>query len=445
MNALPNPCTSTPIIEWSDLDERARDAVLARPAQLADPARSDAVRAIIADVRARGDDALREYSARFDRASLTRFAVSEAEFDAALASLKPELRGAIERAIERIETFHRAQRGKDLICHTARGVRCEQLLRPIDTVGLYAPAGTAPLPSTVWMLAVPARVAGCRQIVLATPPRADGSADPTILAAARLCGVDQVFKIGGAQAIAALACGTQSVPRCAKLFGPGNAWVTAAKLEVAADPQGAAVDLPAGPSEVLVIADEAADPDFIAADLLAQAEHGSDSQVLLVSPNADLLDGVAHAIARQVTSLPRNAIAREALAHARLIRVADLAQAIAVSERYAPEHLIVNVRDPRRWLPRLSNAGSIFLGAWSPETVGDYCAGPNHVLPTLGFARAFGGVGVDSFMRRVYVQELNADGLREVGPDAALLARAEGLEAHARAVDLRLAALDRAP
>jgi histidinol dehydrogenase len=329
-------------------------------------------------------------------------------------------------------------------CDTAPGVRCEQLIRPIDRVGLYAPAGSAPLPSTVWMLAVPARVAGCGEVVLATPPRKDGSADPAVLVAAQLCGVTRVLKLGGAQAIAALAYGTESVPRCAKIFGPGNAWVTAAKLEVAADAQGAAIDLPAGPSEVLVIADASADPDFVAADLLAQAEHGADSQVVLVSDNDALLGAVAEALSSQLATLPRAAIARASLAHARLIRVADPDAAIEVSERYAPEHLIVNVREPRALLPKLSNAGSIFLGPWSPESVGDYCAGPNHVLPTLGFARAFGGVGVDSFVRRVYVQELDESGLRAIGPDAALLARAEGLEAHARSVDLRLAAQERA-
>jgi len=257
-----------------------------------------------------------------------------------------------------------------------------------------------------------------------------------------LCGVDHVVKLGGAQAIAALAYGTETIPRCDKLFGPGNSWVTLAKLEVAADPEGAAIDMPAGPSEVLVIADDGADPTFVAADLLAQAEHGADSQVLLVSPSQRLLDAVAAALATQLATLPRRDIASAALTHARLIRVRDLDQAIDVSERYAPEHLIVATRDARALLPKLSNAGSIFLGAWSPETVGDYCAGPNHVLPTLGFARAFGGVGVDSFLRRVNVQELDADGLRNIGGDAALLARAERLEAHARAVDVRLAALD---
>lgn len=443
MNAVAASPFNPAIIDWRTLDERERIDALARPAPLADAQRSANVRAIIADVRARGDEALREFTARFDGCALDRFEVGADEFAAAWSCVPAAIRDAMRRAIERVEAFHLAQKVADIRCDTAPGVRCEQLIRPIDRVGLYAPAGSAPLPSTVWMLAVPARVAGCAEILLATPPRRDGSADPAILVAAQLCGVTRVFKLGGAQAIAALAYGTPLVPRCAKIFGPGNAWVTAAKLEVAADAQGAAIDLPAGPSEVLVIADASASPDFVAADLLAQAEHGADSQVVLVSDDDALLDAVADALSTQLVTLPRAAIARESLAHARLIRVAHLEEAIEVSERYAPEHLIVNVREPRALLPKLSNAGSIFLGAWSPESVGDYCAGPNHVLPTLGFARAFGGVGVDSFVRRVYVQELDEKGLGAIGPDAALLARAEGLEAHARSVDLRLAAQGR--
>ena len=430
-------------IDWSTLDEGQRKSLLARPPRLHDSARLEVVRTIIADVRDRGDAALRELGARFDRCELATFEVDAAEFAAAERAIDADVRAAMRRAIARVEAFHAAQKTVPIALDTAPGVRCEQLLRPIDRVGLYAPAGSAPLPSTVWMLGVPARVAGCREVLLATPPRADGRADPAILVAARLCGIQRVFKLGGAQAIAALAYGTESVPRCAKLFGPGNGWVTTAKLEVAADPEGAAIDMPAGPSEVLVIADDDADAAFVAADLLAQAEHGTDSQVLLLSPSTRLLDAVAATIDDQLATLPRAAIARAALDHARLVRVADLDTAVAISERYAPEHLIVNTRDARGLLPRLSNAGSIFLGAWSPETLGDYCAGPNHVLPTLGFARAFGGVGVDSFQRRVYVQEASAEGLRTIGPDAALLARAEALEAHARAVDLRLAALDR--
>ncbi|PZQ15371.1 MAG: histidinol dehydrogenase [Rhodanobacter denitrificans] len=429
------------ILDWRALGAAERDAALARPRQVRDPQQLERVRAILAEVRRHGDAALRTLTKRFDGCDLAEFAVGEAEFEAAEAAVDATLRAAIERAIERVRTFHAAQLPRSLRADTAPGVRCEQLIRPIGRVGLYVPAGSAPLPSTVWMLAVPAALAGCPEIVLTTPPRADGSADPLILTAARLCGVTRVFKLGGAQAIAALAYGTGSVPRCDKLFGPGNAWVTQAKLEVAADPDGAAIDMPAGPSEVLVIADDGADPDFVAADLLAQAEHGADSQVVLVSPSAALLREVAAAVERQSATLPRRAIAEAALTHARLIHVGDLDEAVTVSERYAPEHLIVQTRDPRALLPRLSAAGSIFLGAWSPETLGDYCAGPNHVLPTLGFARAFSGVGVDSFLRRVYVQELSADGLAAIGGDAALLARAERLEAHARAVDLRLAAL----
>ncbi|MEO5558613.1 MAG: histidinol dehydrogenase [Dokdonella sp.] len=433
---------SLAIIDWSALDERERGATLARPRQLRDENQLGAVRAILAAVRARGDDALREFGTRFDHCTLDRFEVIDAEFAAAESHVGADVRAAMRNAIARVEAFHAAQVPTPLRVDTAPGVRCEQIIRPIDRVGLYAPAGSAPLPSTVWMLGVPARLAGCAQIVLATPPRSDGSVDPSILVAAKLCGISRVFKLGGAQAIGAMAYGTETVPRCAKLFGPGNGWVTAAKLEVAADPEGAAIDMPAGPSEVLVIADDSADAAFVAADLLAQAEHGADSQVLLLSPSEQLLAAVAREVAEQVAQLPRRDIALAALAHARLIRVANLAEAVQVSERYAPEHLIVNTRDARALLPGISNAGSIFLGAWSPETVGDYCAGPNHVLPTLGFARAFGGVGVDSFLRRVNVQELSAQGLRAIGGDATVLARAESLEAHARAVDVRLAKLE---
>jgi histidinol dehydrogenase len=430
-------------VVWSTLDEHERIAVLARPHTLRDDAQVATVRAIIASVRARGDAALRELTLRLDGCELARLEVDAAEFDAAEALVAADVRAAMRNAVARVEAFHAAQMPSALRVDTAPGMRCEQVIRPIDRVGLYAPAGSAPLPSTVWMLGVPARIAGCGEVILATPPRRDGSADPAILFAAKLCGITRVFKLGGAQAIAALAYGTASVPRCAKLFGPGNGWVTAAKLEVAADPAGAAIDMPAGPSEVLVIADDAADAAFVAADLLAQAEHGADSQVLLVSPSVRLIEAVAGEIIVQLASLPRADIARAALAHARVIEVTDLAEAVEVSERYAPEHLIVNTRDARALLPQLSNAGSIFLGAWTPETLGDYCAGPNHVLPTLGFARACSGVGVDSFLRRVNVQEASPDGLRAIGAEAAVLARSEALEAHARAVDLRIASLAR--
>ena len=428
-------------LDWNALDAAAREQALARPQPIRDAALVAGVRAIIEQVRREGDAALRALTHRLDGCELQDIEVDEDEFSAAHAKVSAEVQAAMAAAAQRVETFHQAQLPSRLRVQTAPGVICESLLRPIERVGLYAPGGTAPLPSTVWMLAMPARIAGCAQVVLATPPRADGSVDPLILVAARLCGVQRVFKLGGAQAIAAMAYGSASVPRCDKLFGPGNAWVTQAKMEVAADPAAAAIDLPAGPSEVLVIADDSADPALVAADLLAQAEHGVDSQVVLVGTDATLLDAVQAQAREQLSRLPRAAIAEAALAHARVLLVRDLAQAVEVSNHYAPEHLIVQTREPRRLLPLIRHAGSIFLGPWSPETVGDYCAGPNHVLPTLGFARAHGGVGVDSFLRRISVQELSADGLRGIGPEASLLARAEGLEAHAQAVDLRLARL----
>ena len=320
-------------------------------------------------------------------------------------------------------------------------MRVESSLRPINRVGLYVPAGSAPLPSTALMLGVPARIAGCREVVLCSPARADGRCDEAVLFAARSVGVHRVFKLGGAQAIAAMAYGTQSVPRCDKLFGPGNAWVTEAKLQVSSDPNGAAIDMPAGPSEVLVIADAQANPVFVAADLLSQAEHGPDSQVVLVSPSAKLLDEVAKEVEQQCAQLPRGAIAQQALAQSRLIEVGSLAQALEVSNRYAPEHLILQVSGAREWVSSVESAGSVFVGAWTPESVGDYCSGSNHVLPTYGYARSYSGVSVASYQKQITVQELDPNGLRAIGPCTATLAAAEQLEAHRRAVTLRLAAL----
>jgi histidinol dehydrogenase len=321
------------------------------------------------------------------------------------------------------------------------GVRVERVLRPIQRVGLYVPAGSAPLPSTALMLGVPARIAGCREVVLCSPARTDGSCDDAVLFTARLVGVHRVFKLGGAQAIAAMAYGTESVPRCDKLFGPGNAWVTEAKLQVSSDPDGAAIDMPAGPSEVLVIADAQANPVFVAADLLSQAEHGPDSQVVLVTDSTALLDKVATEVDRQCAQLPRGAIAEQALAQSRLIAVTSLAQAVEVSNRYAPEHLILQVSGARELVASIESAGSIFVGAWTPESVGDYCSGSNHVLPTYGYARSYSGVSVASYQKQITVQELDPNGLRAIGPCTATLAAAEQLEAHRRAVTLRLAAL----
>ena len=431
-------------IDWDALAEAGRRAALARPAQSRAPELREGTGRIIADVRTRGDEALRELSAKYDGCALAELEAGEAEFVEAEALLAPALKAAIREAAARIEAFHRAAAPQPVGVETAPGVYVEHMLRPIQRVGLYVPAGSAPLPSTALMLGVPARIAGCRDVVLCSPARADGRCDAAVLYAARLTGVHKVFKLGGAQAIAAMAYGTASVPKCDKLFGPGNAWVTEAKLQVSSEPDGAAIDMPAGPSEVLVIADAAANPVFVAADLLSQAEHGPDSQVILVSDSVALLDRVEMEVARQCAALPRAGIARQALAQSRLISVSSLAQAVEVSNRYAPEHLILQVAAPRALLAGVESAGSVFLGAWTPESVGDYCSGSNHVLPTYGYARSYSGVSVASYQKQTTVQELSADGLRAIGPCTATLAAAEQLEAHRRAVTLRLAELEAA-
>ena len=428
-------------IDWNTLDEAGRAAALARPAQSRSPSLRTGVEEIIADVRARGDDALRELTSRYDGTTLDALAVTAEEFDAAEARLAPDLKAAVREAAERIERFHRAAAPAPVSVETAPGVRVERVLRPIRRVGLYVPAGGAPLPSTAIMLGVPAGIAGCKEVVLCTPVQANGRCDDAVLFAARATGVHKVFKLGGAQAIAAMAYGSESVPRCDKLFGPGNAWVTEAKLQVSGDPEGAAIDMPAGPSEVLVIADADADPRFIAADLLSQAEHGPDSQVLLVSPSPTLLDRVEVEVERQRLELPRADVAASALAESRLVQVNDLDEALKVSNRYAPEHLIIQTAQPRDLLEGVESAGSVFLGEWTPESLGDYCSGSNHVLPTYGYARSYSGVSVASFQKQVTVQEASAEGLRAIGPCAATLAAAEQLDAHRRAVTLRLEAM----
>ncbi len=354
------------------------------------------------------------------------------------SALTAEQRTALERAIATVTRFHELQTLAPLRLETAPGVVCERMTVPLDAVGLYVPAGTAPLPSTALMLAVPARIAGCPLRVICTPPRPDGAADPAVLVTARLCGVEQVFKLGGAQAVAAMAYGTATVPKVVKIFGPGNSWVTAAKQIVAQDADGAALDMPAGPSEVLVVADETARPAFVAADLLAQAEHSVDAQVVLVATSRAVAAACVDEVARQLAVLPRASIAGRSIAESRVLVVPDLQAAMVVSNRYAPEHLILQVRDARSLLPQVRNAGSVFLGPWTPETMGDYCSGTNHVLPTYGHARAYSGLGVLDFVKRITVQELTAAGLQELGPTARTLARLESLDAHANAVTVRL-------
>jgi histidinol dehydrogenase len=431
------------ILDWQQLDDDGRHAALARPSAALQPQLLQQAQAIIDAVRRQGDAAIARYTREFDGVLPQQVRVGAAEFAAARAQLTPEQLAAIEKAIANVDSFHRAGLPAPLSMEVQPGVRCERVTRPLGAVGLYVPAGGAPLPSTVIMLAVPARIAGCPQRVLCTPPQADGHANAAVLVAAQLCGIEQAFTIGGAQAIAALAYGSASVPKVVKIFGPGNAWVTAAKQLVAADPAGAALDMPAGPSEVLVIADDSARAEFVAADLLAQAEHDALSQAILLTTSAALAAQVAEAVRSQLRQLSRRAILLKSTAHSRILVVPDLDAALAISDRYAPEHLIIQTRQPRALLERVHNAGSVFLGSWSPEPLGDYCTGPNHVLPTYGHARAYSGLSVQDFTRRMTVQELSADGLRELGPTASTLARLEGLDAHAAAVELRLAALRR--
>jgi len=427
------------VLDWSRLDKDARAAALARPSVVPDADRRAKVAAILKDVRARGDAAVREYAKRFDGADLAELTVPAAELEAAWASIAADERAALASAAARIEAFHKAQAPTTVSLETARGVLCERRWLPLDVVGLYAPGGSAPLVSTVLMVGVPARLAGCPRRVLATPAGKDGRIDARLLAAAKLAGITQVIRAGGAQAIAALAYGTESVPKADKIFGPGSSWVAEAKRQAAEDPAGAALDLPAGPSEVLVIADDSARAELAASDLLAQAEHGEDSQVLLVATSRGLLEETARELERQLAGLPRAGIARAALAHARLILTADLDEALAVSEAYAPEHLILQTREDERLASRVRRAGAVFLGPWSPEAVGDYASGPNHVLPTGGAARACGGLGLESFLRPVTFQRLTKEGLRAVAPDVETLSRVEGLDAHGRSVTRRKA------
>lgn len=430
-------------INWSSLNADQRRQALRRPAQENSADVLQKTQALINEVRQRGDEALREITAKFDGANLQSLQVSKSEFDAAEKVLNATQIDALKRAISNVQRFHEAQLSAPLKVETSPGVICERYLRPIDAVGLYVPAGTAPLPSTAIMLAVPARIAQCPTRVLCSPPRRDGSVDPAVLLAATLCGIDQVFKLGGAQAIAAMAYGTQSVPKVDKIFGPGNRWVTAAKMLVANDADGAALDMPAGPSEVLVIADEFANAAFVAADLLAQAEHSVDAQAILVTTSEKLIDAVMQGLGEQTARLSRNETLLKALSHARLILVDSLKTAFDVSNAYAPEHLIVQVKEARSWLPNIRNAGSVFLGQWTPETMGDYCSGTNHVLPTYGFARAYSGLSLMDFMKRMTVQELSSEGLKDLGPTALTIADLEGLDAHANAVSVRLKSLQR--
>lgn len=427
--------------DWAALPEAERRRVLSRPALAGDAQVTARVEEIIARVRRDGDAALFALTRELDGVDIDALEVGRREIAEAAETLTAAEQHAIRAAAHNIELFHRAQLPASIAVETTEGVRCERVTRPLGSVGLYVPAGSAPLPSTALMLGIPARLAGCPTRILCSPVQRDGRVDAAVLHAAAVAGVERVFKLGGAQAVAAMAYGTQSVPKVDKVFGPGNIWVTAAKAVVDGDPKGAARDFPAGPSEVLVVADDGADPAFVASDLLSQAEHGPDSQVLLVTTSRRLAVAAAAEVASQKARLSRGHIVDGALAHSSIIVVPDLETAFELVNDYAPEHLILQLERPREWLEHVRAAGSVFLGPWAPESVGDYCSGTNHVLPTYGYARRSSSLGVADFCRSMTVQELTPEGLRAIGPVAETLADLEGLEAHGRAVSLRLEAL----
>ena len=394
---------------------------------------------VLADVRVRGDEAVKGYELKFDHIDLDDLAVSEADIEAAERLVSPQLRQAIELAHENIRKFHEAQHFRTKKVETQPGVVCWQKSVAIEKVGLYIPGGTAPLFSTVLMLATPAKIAGCREIVLCTPPDRQGHVNPAILVAARVAGVSRIFKIGGVQAIGAMAYGTETVPKVYKIFGPGNQYVMAAKQQVSL--HDVAIDMPAGPSEVCVIADELASPEFVAADLLSQAEHGADSQVILITTSHKLIDDVLQEVDRQLQQLPRKEIAQRALENSRIILVRDNKEAMELSNAYAPEHLVIQTEDYERMAEQVVNAGSVFLGRYACESAGDYASGTNHTLPTHGYATAYNGVNLDSYCRKVTFQHLSDEGVRNIGRAVELMAEAEQLDAHKNAMTVRINSL----
>lgn len=415
------------------------DEIVARP-RLDLTKLNETVATVLADIRQRGDDAVRDYELKFDKASLTTLAVSEQEMDEAEKMVSNELRDAIILAHHNIKVFHISQRFVGQKVKTQEGVTCWQKSVAIERVGLYIPGGTAPLFSTVLMLATPAKIAGCKEIVLCTPPNSEGKVNPAILVAARIAGVSKIFKIGGVQAIGAMAYGTESVPKVYKIFGPGNQYVMAAKQHVSLDE--VAIDMPAGPSEVCVLADETARAEFVAADLLSQAEHGIDSQVLFITTDEQKLNEVHEELDRQLALLPRKEIAAKAMENSCYVLVKDKDEMMALCNRYAPEHLVIQTRDYEQLGERVVNAGSVFLGPYACESAGDYASGTNHTLPTHGYATAYNGVNLDSYCRKITFQHLTAEGISHIGHAVELMAEAEQLDAHKQAMTVRMKSLN---
>ncbi|MDO6427862.1 histidinol dehydrogenase [Thalassotalea sp. 1_MG-2023] len=426
------------IINWSSLNKQEKRTALMRPALAESDLLATQVANIINEVKAKGDEALYNFCQRFDGVTLTNLRVNDEQINQAIASLSESRLAAIETAYQQIKRFHQAQQPTDITVETTPGVVCTLKTEAIESVGLYIPAGSAPLPSTALMLGVPAQLAGCHRKVLVSPPDKQGNIAPEVLAAAKLCGIDEIYAVGGAQACAALAYGTDSIAPVNKIFGPGNKYVTEAKTQLSQHVFGFAIDMPAGPSEVLVIADEHANPAFVAADLLSQAEHGPDSQVILLSDSKVLIEQVNHELTKQVSVLSRKAIALEALKQSRLILTENLAQACEVSNLYGPEHLIIQTDNAEQLLSSLRNAGSIFVGAYTPESAGDYASGTNHVLPTYGYSKVVSSLSLADFSRRFTVQQLTREGLANIADCIKELTDAEGLDAHKRAVTIRL-------
>lgn len=431
------------MIVWNSLDNAAQQEALQRPALSNSSQRQQVVMQMLSAVRDEGDSAVKAFNAQFNPKAIAELAISEQVIQQGIATLSDEIKCAIDVAYQNIFTFHAAQKPQDIEVTTMAGVDCGIRSRGISRVGLYIPGGSAPLPSTVLMLGVPAQIAQCKQVILCTPTQDDAEIHPAILYAAQCCGISNIFRVGGAQAIAAMAYGTESIPKVDKIFGPGNSYVTEAKQQVSQQAFGASIDMPAGPSEVLVLADEFANPDFVAADMLSQAEHGPDSQTVLVATSQGIIEQTKVAIEQQLECLPRAEIAKQSITNSRFILASDLSQAIRITNNYAPEHLILQYVEAEKTVELFDSAGSIFVGPWTPESVGDYASGTNHVLPTYGYSRVVSSLSLTDFYRRFTVQQLTANGLKSLGNTVMTLAEAEGLEAHKRAVEIRLAHLEK--
>ena len=427
------------IIKWNRLTEDEKESSIQRPVIENSDEQGHIISRIFEAVELEGDEALRKYTKMYDGVEMENFLMSDLEIESALNRVPRSLIQSIKNAIENVKTFHQANYNTaKAITEVKQGVNCQIIKRPIENVGLYIPAGNNPLPSTAIMLGVPSSLAKNKQSFVVSPPNKEGLVNDAIVAAARLSGIEKIFKVGGAQSIAAMAHGTESIPQADKIFGPGNSWVTKAKQMISTLGLPVSIDMPAGPTEVMIISDGCTNPKFIAYDLLSQAEHGTDSQVILISQDNSFLEKVAIEIDKAIETISTREIAKVSMENSKFICVDELEDAFQISNNYAPEHLIINCQDAEEMLPRISSAGSVFLGEWSPESAGDYCSGTNHVLPTAGFATSYSGLSVDSFCKSISVQSLSKEGLQSIGDDIINLAMSEGLEAHAKAVSVRI-------